>query len=85
MPPQDVEAALMQREENEILRQKINEIGAAIIRAASGSSEAAPEDELAGEGAPSHYKYAESNGVTLIGRPAREARIARRLIRRTSP
>ena len=35
MPPQDVEAALMQREENEILRQKINEIGAAIIRAAS--------------------------------------------------
>ena len=35
----------MQREENEILRQKINEIGAAIIRAAGGSIEAAPEEE----------------------------------------
>ena len=52
LPPQDVEAALMQREENEILRQKINEIGAAIIRAASGSSEAAPEEDLAEDGSP---------------------------------
>jgi hypothetical protein len=43
--PQDAEAQLMQREENEILRQKINEIGAAIIRAAGGSIEAAPEEE----------------------------------------
>lgn len=47
LPPQDAEAALMQREENEILRQKINEIGAAIIRAASGANETAPDDELA--------------------------------------
>jgi hypothetical protein len=52
LPPQDVEAALMQREDNEILRQKINEIGAAIIRAASDSSDAAPQDDFAGEGAP---------------------------------
>jgi len=37
LPPKDVEAARMQREENEILRQKINEIGAAIIHAAGGS------------------------------------------------
>jgi hypothetical protein len=52
LPPQDVEAALMQREENEILRQKINEIGVAIIRAASGSSEAASEEDLAENGSP---------------------------------
>jgi chromosome segregation ATPase len=52
LPPHDVEAALMQREENEILRQKINEIGAAIIRAASGSSEAASEEDLAENGSP---------------------------------
>ena len=52
MPPQDVETALMQREENEILRQKINEIGAAIIRAASNSEETAPEDDLAEDETP---------------------------------
>jgi hypothetical protein len=52
LPPHEAEAALMQREENEILRQKINEIGAAIIRAASGSSEAASEEDLAETGAP---------------------------------
>jgi chromosome segregation ATPase len=45
LSPRDAEAALMQREENEILRQKINEIGAAIIQAAGGSVEAAPEEE----------------------------------------
>jgi chromosome segregation ATPase len=38
--PQD--AALMQREENEVLRQKISEIGAAIIRAAGGSDAPLP-------------------------------------------
>ena len=52
LPPQDAEAALMQRAENEILRHKINEIGAAIIRAASGSVEAAPEEGLAKRGLP---------------------------------
>jgi chromosome segregation ATPase len=44
LPPHDVDAALMQREENEILRHKINEIGAAIIRAAGVVVEAAPEE-----------------------------------------
>jgi chromosome segregation ATPase len=43
LDPQDVDAALMRREENEILRHKINEIGAAIIRAAGVVVEAAPE------------------------------------------
>jgi chromosome segregation ATPase len=52
LPPQDAEAALMQREENEILRHKINEIGAAIIRAAGGSTEAAPEEAPAKSGLP---------------------------------
>ncbi len=41
LSPQDA-AALMQREENEILRQKISEIGAAIIRAASGADAPMP-------------------------------------------
>jgi chromosome segregation ATPase len=50
LPPQDVDAALMQREENEILRYKINEIGAAIIRAAG--VEAAPEEGPAKSGLP---------------------------------
>ena len=52
LPPQDVHAALMQREENEILRHKINEIGAAIIRAAGGGVEAAPEEGPAKSGLP---------------------------------
>jgi chromosome segregation ATPase len=52
LPPQDIDAALLQREENEILRRKINEIGAAIIRAASGSVEAAPEKGPANRGLP---------------------------------
>ncbi|MGH6852500.1 MAG: hypothetical protein ACREDJ_04730, partial [Methylocella sp.] len=52
LPPQDAEAALMQREENEILRRKINEIGAAIIRAASVSVAAAPEQGPAKGGLP---------------------------------
>jgi chromosome segregation ATPase len=52
LPPQDAEAALAQREENEILRRKINEIGAAIIRAAGGTSEAAPEEDVAKNSPP---------------------------------
>ncbi len=52
LPPQDADAALMQREEHEILRHKINEIGAAIIRAAGGSAEAAPEEVLTKSGLP---------------------------------
>ncbi len=52
LPPQDPGAVLKQREENEILRHKINEIGAAIIRAASGSIEAAPEEGPAKSGLP---------------------------------
>ena len=52
LPPQDAGAALKQREENEILRHKINEIGAAIIRAAGGSTEAAPEEGPAKRGLP---------------------------------
>ncbi len=52
LPPQDAGAALKQREENEVLRHKINEIGAAIIRAASGSVEATPEKGLAKSGLP---------------------------------
>ncbi len=39
--PQDA-AALLQREENELLRQKISEIGAAVIRAAGGAAAPAP-------------------------------------------
>jgi hypothetical protein len=53
LPPHDVEAALLQREENEILRRKINEIGAAIIRAAGGV-EAAPEEGPAKSGPSEH-------------------------------
>jgi chromosome segregation ATPase len=49
--PQDA-AALMLREENEILRQKISEIGAAIIRAAGGAIEASPEEGAADSGLP---------------------------------
>lgn len=52
LSPQDADAALGQREENEILRHKINEIGAAIIRAASGSVEAAPAEGPAKNGLP---------------------------------
>ena len=50
LPPQDVDAALMQREENEILRHKINEIGAAIVRAAG--AEAGPGDGPPKSGLP---------------------------------
>jgi chromosome segregation ATPase len=50
LPPHDVDAARMQREENEILRHKINEIGAAIIRAAGVAVEAAPEEGPAKSG-----------------------------------
>jgi hypothetical protein len=42
LPPQNADAALMLREENEILRHKINEIGSAIIRGAGGGVEAVP-------------------------------------------
>ena len=51
--PQDA-ADLMQREENEILRQKISEIGAAIIRAGGGAIEATPEEAGAESGRPEH-------------------------------
>jgi chromosome segregation ATPase len=50
LPPQDAEAILMQREENEILRQKIKEIGAAVIRAAGGSIEPAPDEDAVENG-----------------------------------
>lgn len=46
LSPQDAEAALLQREENEILRQKIKEIGAAVIRAAGSSIEATSEEDV---------------------------------------
>ena len=52
LPPHDIDAALLQREENEILRRKINEIGAAVIRAAGGGIEASPEDGQAKSGLP---------------------------------
>jgi chromosome segregation ATPase len=52
LPPHDVDAALMQREENEILRHKINEIGTAIIRAAGVVVEAAPEEGPGKSGLP---------------------------------
>ena len=52
LPPHDVDAALLQREENEILRHKINEIGTAIIRAAGVVVEAAPEERPAKSGLP---------------------------------
>ena len=52
LPPHDVDAALMQREENEILRHKINEIGTAIIRAAGAVVEAAPDEGAAKSGLP---------------------------------
>jgi len=52
LPPHDVDAALMQREENEILRHKINEIGTAIIRAAGAVVEAAPDEGPAKSGLP---------------------------------
>jgi chromosome segregation ATPase len=50
MPPPEAEAMRLQREENEALRRKIDEIGAAIIRAAGGSAESQPEEELAESG-----------------------------------
>lgn len=50
LSPQDADAALMLREENEILREKIHEIGAAIIRAAS--VEVAPEEGPSKSGLP---------------------------------
>ncbi|QBR71381.1 hypothetical protein CU048_08905 [Beijerinckiaceae bacterium] len=45
--PQTASAALLQREENEILRQKINDIGAAIIRMAVNPDEATPNQATA--------------------------------------
>ena len=51
LPPHDLDAALLQREENEILRHKINEIGTAIIRAAGVVVEA-PEEGSAKTGLP---------------------------------
>ncbi len=53
LPPHDVDAALMLREENEILRHKIKEIGAAIIRATGGVA-AAPEQGPEKSGLPEH-------------------------------
>ena len=50
--PEEVRVALLLREENEILRQKIHEIGAAIIRAAGGSNEAAPDEVPEGSRPP---------------------------------
>lgn len=44
LPPQAEATALIQREENEILRRKISEIGEAVIRAAGGLAEAAKEE-----------------------------------------
>ncbi len=52
LPPEDVDGAVMQREENEILRHKINEIGAAIIRAAGAAVEAAPAEGAGKSGRP---------------------------------
>ncbi|HUB63475.1 MAG TPA: hypothetical protein VL996_03370 [Methylocella sp.] len=52
LPPQDAEVTLMQREENEILRHKIKEIGAAVIRAAGGFIEALPDEDLLRENQP---------------------------------
>src|SRR3984893_5934022 len=52
LPPHDVDAARMPREENEILRHKINEIGAAIIRAAGVAVSAGPEEGPAKSGLP---------------------------------
>ena len=52
LPPQDADAALMLREENEILRHKINEIGAAIIRVAGGGVEAVPGEGQAKSNLP---------------------------------
>jgi chromosome segregation ATPase len=52
MSPQDAAATLMQREENAILRQKLSEIGTAIIRAAGGPAEAAAEEGPSDAGLP---------------------------------
>jgi chromosome segregation ATPase len=46
LPSQAADAVLMQREENEILRQKINEIGAAVIRAAGGAAPPERNEEI---------------------------------------
>lgn len=57
-------AALMQREENEFLRQQISEIGAAVIRAAGGIAEAAPlAEEEVGEGRNPQPATAENAAV----------------------
>jgi chromosome segregation ATPase len=45
-PMQDAAAANLLREENEVLRQKISEIGTAVIRAAGEPAEAEPADHL---------------------------------------
>src|SRR4029453_11554403 len=52
MSPQDAAATLMQREENAILRQKLSEIGTAIIRAAGGPAEATAEEGPSDAGLP---------------------------------
>lgn len=48
--PHDAETLLLYREENEILRQKIKEIGAAVIRAAGSPGETSPGEASPGEG-----------------------------------
>jgi chromosome segregation ATPase len=58
LPPEDATAMLMQREENEILREKIKEIGAAVIRSAGGPCED-ESGERAGKGTRSEDQVPE--------------------------
>jgi len=61
-PSQEAQMILAQREENEILRQKIKEIGAAVVRAAGGVpdqvAEAAAARLESGEPEPAHSEQA---------------------------
>jgi chromosome segregation ATPase len=76
LPPHDIDAALLQREENEILRRKINEIGAAIIRAAGGGVEAAPEEAPAKGSLPEDTIPEKSRRDRAIGMPYLPSRSA---------
>src|SRR6202022_2977217 len=76
LPPHDIDAALLQREENEILRRKINEIGAAIIRAAGVAVEVAPEEGPAKGGLPEDTIPEKSRRDRAIGMPYLPSRSA---------
>jgi chromosome segregation ATPase len=59
-PMQDAAAANLLREENEVLRQKISEIGTAVVRAAGEPNEAEPADRLEKNASEGHIPEKET-------------------------